>query len=154
MGLLDVGTEEPNARNRRYIVTIVVAVILLIAGGWWFIFGFLHLPERRAAAHFFDTVTSGNFQSAYQLTKADPAHYTYKDFTDDWGPAGFYGPVKSYRIESASSPDKAGSGIIVTVDVSPYQPFPEDNEIEKISKTKEVKMWVESKDKSISISPF
>jgi len=154
MGLLDVGTEDPNARKRRYIVTIAVATILLIVAGWWFVFGFLHFPERRAASHFFDTVTSGNFQSAYQIVKADPAHYSYKDFMDDWGPTGFYGPVKSYRVDSASSPDKAGSGIIVTVDVSPYQPFPSDNEVEKISHTKEIKMWVESKDKSISISPF
>jgi hypothetical protein len=86
--------------------------------------------------------------------KADPAHYSYKDFMEDWGPAGYYGPVKSYRVESASEPDKSGSGIIVTVEVSPFQPFPNDNEVEKSSKTKEVKMWVESKDKSISISPF
>jgi hypothetical protein len=154
MGLLDVGTEDPNARKRRYIVTVVIGVIVLILGGWWFIFGFIHLPERRAASHFFDTVTAGNFQSAYQLTKADPAHYAYKDFLEDWGPTGFYGPVKSYRVDSASAPDKAGSGIIVTVEVSPFQPFPNDNEVEKSSKTKEVKMWVESKDKSISISPF
>jgi hypothetical protein len=154
MGLLDVGTEDPNARKRRYILTIVVATVLLLLALWWFIFGFLHLPERRAAAHFFDTITSGNFQSAYQLTKADPAHYTLKDFTDDWGPTGYYGPVKSYRIDSASSPAKAGSGIIVTVDVSPYQPFPSDDDVGKSSHTKEVKMWVESKDKSISISPF
>jgi hypothetical protein len=154
MGLLDVGTEDPNARKRRYILTIVVATVLLLLALWWFIFGFLHLPERRAAAHFFDTITSGNFQSAYQQTKADPAHYTFKDFTDDWGPTGYYGPVKSYQIESASSPAKSGSGIIVTVDVSPYTPFPSDNEVEKSSHTKEIKMWVESKDKSISISPF
>jgi hypothetical protein len=154
MGLLDVGTEDPNARKRRYIVTIVVAAILLVVAGWWFVFGFLHLPERRAASHFFDVLTSGNIPSAYQLVKADPAHYSYKDFLEDWGPTGFYGPVKSYQIESASAPDKSGSGIIVTVDVSPYQPFPSDDEVEKSSKTKEVKMWVESKDKSISISPF
>jgi hypothetical protein len=154
MGLLDVGTEDPNARKRRYIVTVVVGVLVLILGGWWFVFGFIHLPERRAASHFFDTVTAGNFQSAYQLTKADPTHYALKDFMEDWGPTGYYGPVKSYRVESASAPDKAGSGIIVTVEVSPFQPFPSDNEVEKSSKTKEVKMWVESKDKSISISPF
>jgi hypothetical protein len=154
MGLLDVGTEDPNSRKRRYIVTIAVAVLLLVGGAWWFVFGFLHLPERRAASHFFDTLTTGNPQSAYQLMKADAAHYTYKDFLDDWGPTGYYGPVKSYRIESASAPDKAGSGIIVIVDVSPYQPFPSDNEVEKISHTKEIKMWVETKDKSISISPF
>src|ERR1700735_5865976 len=116
MGLLDVGTEDPNALKRRYIFPFAAATVVLILAVWWFVFGFLHLPERRAAAHFFDIVTSGNFQSAYQLTKADPAHYSYKDFTDAWGPTGFYGPVKSYRIESASSADKAGSRIIVTVD--------------------------------------
>jgi hypothetical protein len=154
MGLLDVGTEDPNARKRRYIFTVAAATIVLIIAVWWFVFGFLHLPERRATSKFFDTLTAGNPQAAYQLLKADPAHYNYKDFTDDWGPAGYYGPVKSYRIESASSPDKAGSGIIVTVDVSPYQPFPSDNEVEKTSHTKEIKMWVETKDKSISISPF
>ena len=70
MGLLDVGTEDPNARKRRYILTIVVATVLLLLALWWFIFGFLHLPERRAAVHFFDAVSSGNLQAAYQIGRA------------------------------------------------------------------------------------
>jgi hypothetical protein len=154
MGLLDVGTEDPKSRGRRYILMAGISVALIIGLTVWLWFGVLHMPERSAAGHFFDALTSGNTQGAYQLAKADSAHYAYQDFLDDWGPTGFYGPVKSYHIESASAPPKEGSGIIVTVDVSPYEPFPGNDDVEKSSHTKEVHLWVETRDKSISISPF
>jgi hypothetical protein len=152
-GLLDGTSEDPRSRMRRYVLMAVAAVIILVGGGWYLWFGYLHVPERNVARHFFSTLTAGNPQAAYQLWKADPAHYDMKDFMEDWGPAGYYGPIKSYRIESASSPPKAGSGVIVVVELSPYQPFPDSNDVEKSGQTKEVRLWVETKDKSLSFAP-
>jgi hypothetical protein len=153
MGLLDNTSEDPQSRKRRYLLMVVAAVVILTVGSWFLYFEYLHVPERRVANHFFATITSGDFQTAYQLWKADPAHYAFKDFMDDWGPNGFYGPIKSFRIESASSPPKAGSGVIVVVELSPNSPFPDNNDIEKSGHNKEVHLWVETRDKSLSFAP-
>jgi hypothetical protein len=45
------------------------------------------------------------------------------------------------------------SGVVATVELSPYQPFPQDNDAAKQSKTKEVKIWVEFKDQSLGFPP-
>jgi hypothetical protein len=153
MGLFDNTSEDPQSRKRRYLLMVVAAVIIVIAGGFFLYYGYLHVPERRVASHFFSTLAAGNSEAAYQLWKADPAHYAYKDFMEDWGPSGMYGPVKSFRIESASSAPKAGSGVIVVVELSPYQPFPESTDIEKAGHTKEIRLWVETRDKSLSFGP-
>src|SRR2546429_3746672 len=46
---------------------------------------------------FFDALAAGNINLAYQLWNPGPS-YTMKDFVADWGPEGYYGPVKSYEI--------------------------------------------------------
>ena len=43
------------------------------------------------------TVSQGDLQKAYQIWQPSQS-YSFKDFTEDWGPGGYYGPVKSYRI--------------------------------------------------------
>ena len=79
-----------------------------------------------------------------------------KDFLDDWGPDGYYGPVKSFHIENAEE-EKRGtekaSGVNITVEVSPYAPFPPDNDVAKQTKTKEVRLRVEYKDQSVGFAP-
>lgn len=151
--LLEESKEDPGTRKRRYIVTIVAFIVVFVGVPWWAYYGYFHIPERRAVTHFFTALTAGDTQTAYNLWKADPAHYAYKDFMEDWGPTGIYGPVKSYRIESLSSPPKGGSGIIVVVEVSAYQPFPDGDDVEKSAKNKEIDMWVETRDKSLSFAP-
>ncbi len=149
MGLLDSGTEEPRSKGRRYAVT-VVAFALLMALAIWYLLRFY--PEKRAAEHFFDALATGDAQRAYQLWHPQPT-YSYQDFLDDWGPTGYYGPVKSYRIESVQAPPKGGSGVIVVAELSPFQPFPADNDGAKNRRTKEVRIWVEHSDKSLSFPP-
>jgi hypothetical protein len=153
MGLLDNTSEDPQSRKRRYLLMLAAAVVIVIGGGFFLYYSYFHIPERRVASHFFTTITAGNFPAAYQLWKADPAHYAYKDFMDDWGPNGYYGPVKSFRIEGANAAPKDGSGVIVTVELSPNQPFPDPNDIEKSGHNKEVHLWVETRDKSLSFGP-
>ncbi len=61
--------------------------------------------------------------------------------------------MKSYHIETAAAPKRSGSGVIVVVEVSPLAPFPDDNDAAKNRRTKEVRIWVETKDKSLSFPP-
>lgn len=153
MSLLD-GTEvEPQSKLRRYGLTTLVAIVLGPLFFYWLWFLYLHMPERAAAEHFLDALSSGNLQLAYTLWKPDPQHYSFQEFTQDWGEEGFYGPVKSYKVDSADSPAKSGSGIIIMVEVNPYSPFPNDNDTAKARRTKQVRLWVESKDKSLSFAP-
>jgi hypothetical protein len=155
-GLLEEPKEDPGAKKRRRLLFLAVAVVILVGVPTWAYYHWFYIPERRAVTHFFALLTSGDTQGAYAVWQADPAHYAYKDFLEDWGPAGEYGPVKSYRIEEASSPSSSigsTSGVIVTVEVSPYQPFPETNDVEKSSKSKQIQMWVEKRDNSLGFAP-
>jgi hypothetical protein len=99
-----------------------------------------------------NAVVTGNMQQAYKIWKPEQS-YSFKDFLDDWGPNGFYGPVRSFRVKDSERP-KEGSAIAVKVEISPYQPFPDDDDALKQSKTKQVILWVELKDQSISFPPY
>ena len=148
MGLLDRSSEEPRSKLRRYVLT-GIALALLLALGFWYLFRF-H-TEKATVERFFRTLAAGDTEQAYRIWKPQ-ASYSYKDFLDDWGPSGYYGPVKSYRIETAQSPRDA-SGVIIVVEVSPYEPFPAAHDEEKNRHTKEVRIWVERRDQSLSFPP-
>jgi len=122
----------------------IVAIILL----WW---TFRFFPETHVAKNFFDAVVAGDMPKAYEIWKPGPS-YRMQDFVADWGPTGYYGPVKSYEIRKAVSRPNS-SGIAVTVDVSPFDLIPNVNDVEKSRKTKTIELWVEKKDKSISFAP-
>jgi len=144
--------EHPPAKLRRYVIT-GLAFVLLVAGGCWYLLRY-H-TEKNTIRLFFDTVAAGNLQQAYQIWKPSPS-YSYKDFLEDWGPSSYYGPVKSYHIESAQVIKRGtepASGVIITAEVSPYSPFPANDDVARQSKTKEVRLWVEFKDQSISFPP-
>lgn len=149
MGLFDGSDEEPKSKLRRYLVTSLIFAVL-VAVGLWYVFRFY--PEKKAVADFLDAVVAGNFEKARDIWKP-VSTYTYEDFLGDWGPDGYYGPVKSYEIVTAQSPRGGGSGVIVVVNVSPDQPFPAENDIAKNQRLKEVRLWVERGDKSISFAP-
>jgi hypothetical protein len=139
---------ETHTKSRVMAFTVAAVVIVSVAALW---FAFRYFPERRAAEHFFDALVAGNMDQAYQIWKAGP-NYQMADFLADWGPAGYYGPVKSYEIVRESSP-RGASGVIVEVAVSPFSPMPNPQDDEKSRKTKIVSVWVEAKDKSFSFPP-
>jgi len=149
VGLFDTDHEEPKSKLRRWSITSVVFVLLV---GLWAWYHFRFYPERRAAERFFEAVAAGDLQRAYQLWKP-PSTYAYKDFLDDWGPGGYYGALKSYHVESAQAPPRGGSGVIVTIEFSPCQPFPSTPDALNRCAVREVKLWVETKDKSLSFPP-
>ena len=150
MGLLD-ASEEPKSQLLRYAVTAVALVILLTFGAWYGWYLFFFMPERRTVEHFMNAVRGGDLQMAYQIWKPHGSSYSFQDFTSDWGPKGYYSPLKSYRIETAEQP-KDGSGVIVVVEISPFQPFPPGNDPQS-GRNREISIWVERSDQSLSFPP-
>jgi len=147
MTLLDPPAEKPE-KSRAMAFTIAALVLVAIVVLW---FTFRYYPEKKAAEHFFDALVAGDTARAYQLWKPSPS-YAMKDFLADWGPEGYYGPVKSYKILRASSPIGANA-IAVRVAISPFSPMPDPSQIEKSRKTKVVSVWVLISDKSFSFPP-
>lgn len=152
MSIFDSSEEHPPAKIRRYIIT-GLAFVLLVAGGCWYLLRY-H-TERNTVRQFLEAIVAGSMEQAYRMCNPSPS-YSFKDFLEDWGEQGYYGPVKTYRIESAEELKRGPeppSGVNITVEVSPYSPFPPNNDVAKQSKTKEVRLRVEYKDHSIGFAP-
>ena len=147
MTLLDPPPLKPE-KSRAMAFTVAAVSVAVIVVLW---FAFRYYPEKRAAEHFFAALAEGNTDLAYQLWKSAPS-YTKKDFLADWGPEGYYGPVKSYEILKTSSP-RGSNAVEVRVAVSPYSPMPDASDPEKSRKTKVVSIWVVMSDKSLSFPP-
>lgn len=148
MGLLDSTGEEPKSKLRRWIVTGAIFALLMALGIWWI---FRFHSEKKAVEQFLHAVIAEDMQKAYQIWKP-AASYTMKDFVEDWGPSGYYGPVKSYQIETAQQ-NSGASGVTIVVELSPFETFPDKNDKVKNYRNKEVRLWVESKDLSIGFAP-
>lgn len=147
MSLLEASQSEPS-KKPLYIILCVLVVFLIAVFVWWSI---RFNTEQKTVTAFFNAVQSGNLQQAYTLWKPSES-YTFKDFQDAWGPSGYYGPIKSFEIESASAPRKSDSSVAVTILVSPYQPFPKAGTAEA-NKTKTVVIWVNRASHSLSFPP-
>jgi hypothetical protein len=139
---------EKTEKSRVWAFTIVALAAVLLVVLW---FTFRYYPEKRAAAQFFDALLGGDTDKAYALWKPTTS-YRKDDFLADWGPAGYYGPIKSYKIMGAKAPDKSDS-IAVNVAISPYSPLPAASDAEKSRKTRVVTLWVSPSDKSFSFPP-
>ena len=148
MGLLDGDVENPQSKLMRYMMSGMVFALLLSLGVWYV---FRYHTEKRTIGSFFEAVVAGDMQRAYEIWKP-ASSYTFENFVADWDEKGFYGPVKSYNIELAQMPENA-SGVIVVVAVSPFESFPTTREMEKHPRIKEVYLWVERSDQSISYAP-
>jgi hypothetical protein len=149
VGLLDATEEHPQSKLRRYL--IMVLALLLIGGGtiWWLL---RYHGEKVAVYHFLNAVVSGDMPKAYGMWSRSES-YSLKDFVGDWGADGYYGPVKSFNVKGTYRPPDGSSGVVVIVDVSPYQPFPDKDDALKQSKSKEVRLWVQFKDLTVQFPP-
>ena len=147
MSLLEPPVEKP--QKSRVMLFTVAALAFTLAVVLWFTFRYY--PEKKAAANFFDALVAGDTNKAYELWKPSET-YRLSDFTADWGPGGYYGPVKSYKIMGARAPRKSDS-IEVDVAISPFSPMPDASDGEKSRKTRVVPLWILPSDKSISFPP-
>lgn len=152
MGLFDSTDEHPPSKIRRYIITAVAGIILAFIFLWYWPGNMRFHKERGVVDHFMNAVVAGDLQKAYQIWKPTGS-YEYKDFLEDWGPHGYYGPIRSFRIDSTESIQRSPSAAIV-LDLSPYSPFPGQNDDAKQARTQKVTLWVDPKDDSISFPPY
>lgn len=143
MTLLDANQSEPS-KTPRYIILGVLIVFLIVFLVWRSV---RYDAEEKVASEFFSALAAGNMQQAYNLWHPAP-DYSFNDFEDDWGPKGFYGPVKSFKIDSAEAPRKSITSVAVKVLVSAVSPFPKDE-----SKAKTVVIWVNRANHSLSSPP-
>ena len=147
--LLGVAADTKPDKSRALIFTIVAVLCLACIGLY---FTVRYYPEKKATENFFSALVAGDTDKAYQLWKPTDS-YSKKDFLADWGPTGYYGPIKSFALLRWKSP-KGASGVIITVAVSPFSPLPNENsDPAQSQKTRVVSVWVESKDKSFSFPP-
>src|ERR1700704_305558 len=116
MSLLDPPADKPD-KSRAMAFTVAALAVVAIVALW---FTFRYYPEKKATERFFDALLAGDTTRAYQLWKPGPT-YALKDFLADWGPEGYYGPVKSYKVIRAKSPG-GSHAVAVSVDVSPFSP--------------------------------
>jgi hypothetical protein len=148
VGLLDAKEVQPRSKVRLFAVSGVALVFLLSFGIWYFYLRFL--SEKRTVVSFMDAVVAERFEAAYQIWKPHGS-YTYEDFLADWSLKGYYGPIKSFHLDSARSPGGA-SGTVVVVEISPEPAFPAQND-PKSASNRVVALWVEGKDLSLSFPP-
>jgi hypothetical protein len=141
---LDNGAEEPKSKARRYLLSVVFFIAAGSFTTWYFL---RYQTEKNTITRFFETLARGDLKQAYQLWRPSNT-YTYDDFFSDWGPNGYYGTVKSFRIVAAHRP-RGASGVIVVVEFSPEAPFPN----QRNDRVKEVSIWVERRDQSLSFPP-
>jgi hypothetical protein len=140
---------DTQKKSRAMIFTMTAAFIIAVIAVWFWL---RFYPEKKAAEQFFNAVVAGDMPRAYQLWKPGPS-YKMQDFVADWGPTGYYGPVKSYEIMKAKSPNGSATSVEIRVAISPFSPMPDANDAEKSQKTKVVSVWIDAKDKSFSFPP-
>ncbi len=144
MSLTDPPADKPD-KSRAMAFTVAALALVAIVALWY---TFRYYPEKRAAERFFDALVADDTAKAYQLWKPGLS-YSMKDFFADWGPQGYYGPVKSYKVIHAKAPS-GSNAVAVSVEISPYSPMPDISDTEKSRKTRVVEVWVLTSDKSFS----
>jgi hypothetical protein len=149
VGLLDASAEEPKSKALRYVISGVALAVFLGVAVWIF---FRYTTEKHTVEHFMNAVVAGDSQRAYQIWHPHTS-FSYKDFLSFWGPNGYYSPIKSYRLESAEVPPKGGTGVVIVVELSEYDTFPKAEETIKSARNREVQLWVERSDQSMSFPP-
>src|SRR5215472_3878355 len=102
ISLLEPGVEK---KEKSHILAFTVgAVIIALAVIVWLTFRYY--PEKKAATEFFDALVAGNTDKAYALWKPTGS-YKLGDFLADWGPTGYYGPIKATKLWMRAHPRRA-----------------------------------------------
>jgi len=124
-----------NPRTERLKRRLIAGTVLFVALSGYLYYEFKNYPEEQQAKRFFAALQREDWQEAYRLWNPTSS-YTFKDFQQDWGPEGLEGRVETFRIAGSH---ERGSGVLV---------------IAQINGSKDVTLWVEKKDKSLSFPPF
>ncbi|MGH9736030.1 MAG: hypothetical protein ACRD8A_15740 [Candidatus Acidiferrales bacterium] len=150
MGILDPTQPSPPAKTPRYIIGICAAVVAIFLVLWYPV-GLRFHTERGIIRSFMNELVSGDMHAAYTTWKPS-ANYSFSDFLQDWGPDPYWGAIQSYKIDSIQGVSRSRSAAI-TVDVSPYHPFPSSSNGPQAQKTRRITVWVDPSDRSITFPP-
>lgn len=137
---------DPQRDRRRRAALITILVVVVIAG--LLAYRFRNFREERIVDHFFAALQAKDYEKAYGIWMHDPewkqhsqqhAQYPYTEFHQDWGPGGEWGIISSYHVDGSVHPS-GGSGVVVVVEVN--------------HRTEKARIWVESRDKTLTFSPY
>jgi hypothetical protein len=137
--------DAARARRRRIWIASLIAAALILAALLWFN---RFWPEEHRTEKFFGDLQTQNFEAAYGIWMNDPnwkqhpqnyKRYSYEKFYQDWGPAGEWGPIRSYKIVAAQKPRPNSTGVVIGVRVNGRKDL--------------CSVRVEFKDKTLGFSP-
>ena len=123
-----------NPRRERIKKQLLIAIPLAAILSGYLYYEFKNYAEERAVRQFFLALEQQDYQQAYQLWQPS-RYYTFQNFSQDWGPDGVEGPVREFDIVGSR---ERGSGVLVQV---------------QLNGEKEISLWVEKTDKSLSFPP-
>src|SRR5437762_4109384 len=109
--------KKARALKDRLKVPVGIALVLIFVSG--LVYKFANFREERRVRQFMEEIGKGQFDSAYGQWDSD-AHYTMKDFLQDWGKDGYY----TKGMHDARVVDSNGNGssvvVYVTIDSLKY----------------------------------
>lgn len=126
-------------------VVIGVLVLGILA------FMFRNWPEEHRVSNFFTALVNKDYKTAYGIWIADKnweskpplTRYPFADFYRDWGPAGEWGPIRSFKVDGSSRPhdsNTSSNGVVVVVYVN--------------ERREPATIFVDKNDHTFSFSPF
>lgn len=123
-----------NPKTERLKKRLLIGIPLFLILSGYLYYEFKNYTEERAVSQFLSTVVQGDYQKAYKLWQPSK-YYTFENFEQDWGPDGEEGPIRQFDITDSHA---RGSGVVVYI---------------KLNGKKEISLWVEKSDKSLSFPP-
>jgi hypothetical protein len=112
IGSLIYGEHEIPKRSRTWRealkVPVAIGLVLIFIGG--LAYKFANFREERRVRQFIESVENGQYDAAYQSWDGD-AHYTMKDFLQDWGKDGYY--TKGMREAGVTDSNGKGGSVVV-----------------------------------------
>jgi len=151
VSIFDTSEEHPPAKIRRYIITVVAFFVVAFLFVWYWL-GLRYYKEKGTIRQFMNAVVAGDMRGADRIWKPSP-QYSFNDFLEDWGPNGYYGTIRSYKLGGVQGV-KNGPSVAVVVEVSPFATFPSKGDEVKENKIQKIVLWVDPKDQSITFPPY
>ena len=109
-------------------------------------------PEKRCRRTVYGRASvAGDKQQAVENLESAWRFYL-RGFPEFLEPKGYYSPIKSFQVRTAHVPTDA-SGVVVTVELSAYPTRSPRNDAIKTAQSREVEIWVERSDNSMSFPP-
>ena len=124
---------DPKKERRKKQLLIAIPLAAILVG--FLYYEFKNYPEERAVSHFLQALEKQDYQGAYHIWQPSK-YYTFQNFSQDWGPNGMEGRIQDFSIVKSH---EKGSGVVVDI---------------KLNGQKELSLWVEKSDKSLSFPPL